>query len=103
MKKKFLLRSRFNYCFTLFAFFVLLTNMRGLSQNLPLSGFVIYANSDTTSQGFQHGSSTNCGVEIHNNSKILSGNVGSAYSVTTTGPVNINGGIHSAGTISLAW
>jgi hypothetical protein len=77
MKKRSLLISPGFYYAILFSLFVLLAGTHSSAQNLPLSDFVIYANSDTASQGFYNGSDN--GVEIHSNSKILSGRVGSYY------------------------
>ena len=102
MKKKFLHIVPARY-FILFLLLALLANKHSLAQKVSLSDFAVYANPDTTSKDFRHGSSANDGVEIHSNSKILSGNVGSYYSIKTTGPVNIYGDMHSANIINLAW
>src|SRR6478736_5746140 len=100
MKKRSLLICPGFYYAILLSLFVLLAGTHSSAQNLPLSDFVIYANSDTASQGFYNGPGN--GVEIHSNSKILSGRVGSYYPIKTTGPVSIYGSIHGGGIITLA-
>src|SRR6478735_3852899 len=87
-------------CCILFAFFSLFTHITGSAQNLSLPSFVIYVK--PPSQNVQQGVNTSYGVELQGNSKILSGNVGSYYTISTSGPVNIYGGVHRAGTINLA-
>ena len=97
--KKFTLPLTRIYYSILFACFILCGNIKSSAQNLSLPQFVIYVN--PVGQGVQQGNS-NYGVEIHNNSKILSGSVGSYYSINTTGIVNIFGDVHSGSTINLA-
>ena len=104
MEKKSLIRSRvFYYYVILSCLFVVFVNGHGLAQNLSLSDFVIYANADTGSQNPNKNILNSKGVEIHDNTQILSGNIGSNYFIRTTGPVNINGDLHSADYIDLAW
>ncbi len=97
--KKFSLPVNCIYYSIFFACFILCGNIKSSAQNLSLPQFVIYVN--PIGQGVQQGNS-NYGVEIHNNSKILSGSVGSYYSINTTGAVNIFGDVHSGSTINLA-
>src|SRR5205809_263514 len=96
--------SGVGYCYFIFSvLFVLLANLHSSAQNLRLSDFVVYANSDTASENILPDVLLkNYGVEIHSNSNILSGSVGSGYSVRTTGPVKLYGDIHSANNIILA-